>query len=203
MTFVNENNIIVYALEKIIPFARNNLYIPVAQHAWWRPSIIGLQQGLVIHIDNLNLRTEKSKRLAVLVNTDILNRHPDRVIRIQVAIDSSSEYEAEKPETLDNDTHDRILENCEEYLRQSKLQMKKITRRSLQISTGLSKKMIWRTVKNHHTETEGIDTSELKHRKTAAESQQCAWPQDRNGGHKILDSFRSKQIQEGTAPFTN
>jgi hypothetical protein len=53
LTFENDNDIIIYALEKIISFARSNQYIFLAQSVWWISSIIGLQQGLVTHIDNL------------------------------------------------------------------------------------------------------------------------------------------------------
>jgi hypothetical protein len=41
----NDNNITVYALEKIKSFARDNWYIVVAQCVWWLASIVGLHQG--------------------------------------------------------------------------------------------------------------------------------------------------------------
>jgi hypothetical protein len=56
ITFENDNDIIVYALERIISYARENHYIFLAQSIWWISSIIGLQQGLVIHIDNCRRR---------------------------------------------------------------------------------------------------------------------------------------------------
>jgi len=56
--FENDNDIIVYTHKKIIPYARYNQYIFLAQSIWWISSIIGLQQGLVIHIDNLKKRSE-------------------------------------------------------------------------------------------------------------------------------------------------
>jgi hypothetical protein len=52
ITFENENDIIIYALEKIISYARVNHYIFLAQSIWWISSLIGLQQRLVIHIDD-------------------------------------------------------------------------------------------------------------------------------------------------------
>jgi len=52
ITFENDNNVIVYALGKIISYARNNQFIFLAQSVWWISSIIGLQQGLIIRIDN-------------------------------------------------------------------------------------------------------------------------------------------------------
>ena len=55
-TFENEYDVIVYTLEKIISYSGGNQYIFVAQSVWWLASIIRLQGGLVIHIDNLKVR---------------------------------------------------------------------------------------------------------------------------------------------------
>ena len=57
ITFENDNDVIVYALEKIISYARKTQQIFVAQCVWWLASIIGLEQGLIVHIDNLRKRT--------------------------------------------------------------------------------------------------------------------------------------------------
>jgi hypothetical protein len=57
ITFESDKDVIVYALEKIISFARDNSYIFLAPTVWWISSIIGLQQGLVIYIDNLKIRS--------------------------------------------------------------------------------------------------------------------------------------------------
>jgi len=56
--FESDSDIIVYALEKIIRFARSNQNIFLAQSVWWISSVIGLQSGLVIYIDNLQARSE-------------------------------------------------------------------------------------------------------------------------------------------------
>jgi len=58
LTFENDNNVIVYALEKIIAFAKNNQYIFLAQSVWWIASVLGLQAGLVIYINNLQVRSD-------------------------------------------------------------------------------------------------------------------------------------------------
>jgi len=55
INFENENDVIVYALEKIISYAQKNRYIFVAQSVWWIASVIGLSDGLVIHINNLRI----------------------------------------------------------------------------------------------------------------------------------------------------
>jgi len=57
ITFESDNDIIVYALEKIIAYARRTQQIFVAQCVWWLASIIGLDKGLIVHIDNLQERS--------------------------------------------------------------------------------------------------------------------------------------------------
>jgi anion-transporting ArsA/GET3 family ATPase len=56
ITFENESDVIVYALESIISFARENQYLFVSNCAWWIAGIIGLDTGLTIFIDNLESR---------------------------------------------------------------------------------------------------------------------------------------------------
>jgi hypothetical protein len=56
ITFENDNDVIIYALEKVIFYARGIRYIFVAQCVWWLASIIDLEQGLVIYIDNFQKR---------------------------------------------------------------------------------------------------------------------------------------------------
>jgi len=56
ITFENENDVIVYAFEKVISYARRNQQIFVAQCIWWLASIIGLEQGLIVYIDNQRKR---------------------------------------------------------------------------------------------------------------------------------------------------
>ena len=56
ITFENESDVIVYALEKIISFARENQYLFVANCAWWIAGILGLDSGVRIFIDNLESR---------------------------------------------------------------------------------------------------------------------------------------------------
>ena len=56
ITFENDSDVIVYALEKIVSFARKNQYLFVANCAWWLAGIIGLDSGLINYIDNLESR---------------------------------------------------------------------------------------------------------------------------------------------------
>jgi hypothetical protein len=60
ITFENNNDVIVYDLEKVISFARRTQYVFVAQCVRWLAFIIGLEQGLVIHIDHQRAHYEKS-----------------------------------------------------------------------------------------------------------------------------------------------
>jgi len=53
ITFENDNEIIIYALEKIIAFSCINQYFFVASCVWWIASVTGLDEGLRIHIDTL------------------------------------------------------------------------------------------------------------------------------------------------------
>jgi hypothetical protein len=45
ITFENDNDVIVYGLEKVIADARRTQQLFVARCVWWLSSIIGLKQG--------------------------------------------------------------------------------------------------------------------------------------------------------------
>jgi hypothetical protein len=62
ITSENDNDVIVYALEKVISYARRTEQIFVAQVVWWLASIIGLEQGLINHIDNLQSQSDIADR---------------------------------------------------------------------------------------------------------------------------------------------
>jgi len=59
VTLEIDSDVIVYTLEKILVYVQNNKHIFLAQNIRWISSIIGLPQGLIIHIDNLWSREEK------------------------------------------------------------------------------------------------------------------------------------------------
>jgi hypothetical protein len=59
ITFENNNDVIVYGLEKVISYARRTQQIFVAQCVWWLASIIGLEQGLIVHIENIQSRNPR------------------------------------------------------------------------------------------------------------------------------------------------
>jgi hypothetical protein len=68
ITFENDSDVIVYPLKKIISFARKNQYLFVANCAWFLAAITGLDEGLVIHIDNLVNRNKINNRREVSVS---------------------------------------------------------------------------------------------------------------------------------------
>jgi hypothetical protein len=85
ITFETNSDVIVYALEKIISFAQDNQYLLVANCAWWIAGVVGLDKGLITHIDNLEAR----KRI---VNPRAISGTP-RDIATEVSPDlQSSDY---------------------------------------------------------------------------------------------------------------
>jgi hypothetical protein len=82
ITFNDNKDVIVYALEKVISYTRQHQNIFLAQCVWWIPAIFGLQEGLVIHIDNLKSREnirDFELRVEPLVHSEGSMIHPDRV----------------------------------------------------------------------------------------------------------------------------
>jgi hypothetical protein len=65
ITFENDSDVIVYALKKIISFAKENHYLFVANCAWWIAAVFGLNTGLTNHIDNLRSRQPESSRIGL------------------------------------------------------------------------------------------------------------------------------------------
>ena len=111
ITFENESDVIVYALEKIISYARRTQQVFVAQCVWWLASIIGLESGLVVHIDNLRKR-EPSATLVKSVGIIHHDRTPQ--ILSERAISTT-------PRDLMEDLRlDRVLESAEECISSSR-----------------------------------------------------------------------------------
>jgi len=114
ITFDNDNDVIVYALEKIILYAWRTQQIFAAQWVWWLASIIGLEQGLLVHINNLR-QSENPEPLTAYSG----RVQPDRVQQI-----SSRKAVSPTPRAL---TDDRRLNqrNRVNLLPQTKRQLKK------------------------------------------------------------------------------
>jgi hypothetical protein len=174
ITFENDNDIIVYALEKNISHARNNQYMFLAQSVWWISSIIGLQKGLIIHIDNLNKQYNIEKpedQIDSPKHSSLPAVHPSCAARMQNPDSDYTDSEHQSVSTTETDIHNEVIDNCEAFLEQSKQERKTIGQKTRQASRVDKKKArkIW------STQTEGIDKSELKRRKAAGECQRCAW----------------------------
>jgi hypothetical protein len=214
ITFESDQDVIVYALEKIISHARENSYIFLAQSIWWISSIIGLQEGLIIHIDNLKAREEVHRGKEVHDTSDgeiaasdpII--HPSRIHQIQCSEDSYIDSDHDSNSTSETNIHNEVLDNCEVFLAQAQEERKAVGRFNRQASRRIKKKaerklqrIAKKPIRTFGTQTEGIDGSELRRRAAAGECQRCAWPKDRKGSHKTLDCFRWKRLDKGTAPF--
>jgi len=110
ITFDNESDVIVYALEKIISYSRRTQQIFVAQCIWWLASIIGLEQGLIVHIDNLRERERQVPEVNQIKSTN-----PDRLQQIL-----SERAVSSTPRDLTEDSRlDRILVSAERVVQES------------------------------------------------------------------------------------
>jgi hypothetical protein len=133
ITFENDNDVIVYALEKIISYARKTQQIFVGHCIWWLASVIRLEQGLINYIDNLQQREDlvpasekessisrnprEDKRIPHSENLQdsLAGIHPDRIPQIEVPRGVSSQ-----PRDLPEDQRlDRILEEAEAVIQDS------------------------------------------------------------------------------------
>jgi len=167
----------------------------VAQCVLWLASIVGLEQGLVSHIDRLQGQED----------TTLQEQLPREVSAI--------------PRDLTEDRRiDQVLDCTEQYLRESKrlreIAALKISgetttgqinpsgriRRSLRKATRISKDVVTNKRKDY-SKTEGIDDSEISRRKAAKECLRCAWPFDRKGNHRVKNCVRRIKLDKGTAIF--
>jgi len=211
ITFENNNDVIVYALEKVISYARRTQQIFVAQCVWWLASIIGLEQGLVNYIDNIQTR----QKVNVLLGK---------------ALDNKKTMSPVPRDIQEDKRQNQVLKECEEYLQESRRLRSVATRevdetvRTGQVeSTRVSNKFLKkvdrkgrrnpkpdisqpqrvekkRKAKVFH-QTEGIDEAEIQKRKSEGEFLRCAWPADRKGTHKVKDCIRSIKLKRGTASY--
>jgi hypothetical protein len=186
ITFENENDVIVYALEKIITYAKHNQYIFLAQRVWWIASVLGLQAGLVIHIDNIRARLEIA----------IVREDGPSTIR-------------KSSEGTKMDRQDKMLREYEEYLQDSRrlhdLETLKATGKSRtgQIHPLASLKESLRIARQKkakdYSRTEGIEATAIERRKGASECLCCAWPPGQKGSYRVKDCVRKIRIAPGTA----
>ena len=191
VTFENDNDMIVYALECVIAHARRTQQVFVAQCVWWLASVIGLEQELVSHIDKLQSGKDTTPQ-EQLPREDLAT--PKDLAEVSQV--------------------DQVLNRTEQYLRESK-QLREIValKTSGTTTTGRinpmkrSKKSLRRTQRiskdaatnNDCIKTEGIEVSEIRRRKAADECLRCAWPGDRKGNHRVKDCRRQIKLDKRTA----
>jgi hypothetical protein len=123
------------------------------------------------------------------------------------------------------DRRDKILEECEEYLKDSRrlreIAALKATGRTLTGSTNpsaISKKFrrkkdrkfreklpkpdkVTKGILKEVNKLEGIDEAEIQRRKGSGECLRCAWPADRKGAHRVVNCIRPVKLDIGTASF--
>lgn len=124
---------------------------------------------------------------------------------------NQSDSGADQLYTSHDDNKDKILQDCERFLRQSKKQKKGLTRscrKQRQKDITLKQRKPDHKIrkdkkgkKTYLSQTNGIQKRELDRCKAARECQQCASPQGRQGSHKTLHCFRWIGMEKGKAPF--
>jgi hypothetical protein len=205
ISFENDNDVIVYALEKVISHARKTQQIFGAQCVWWLASIIGLEQGLINYIDNIQTRQN------VIIRPE----------ELPVIKRSISPAPREIPE---ESRQDQVLKECEEFLRDSKRQREvtnlkvsgrtntgrinplKATKDSLRVSTknlrkkDRSERKRAAPAKEYH-KTVGINEPEIQRRKKEGKCLRCAWPADKKGSHRVKDCVRRIKLDKGIASY--
>jgi len=81
----------------------------VAQCVWWLASVIGLEQGLITYIDNVQSRIEVG------------------VIPEESEAEDKETVSPDPRDIQEEDRQDKILRECEDYLRDSRQQRKIVT----------------------------------------------------------------------------
>jgi hypothetical protein len=119
----HDNDFIIYALEKVIACARRTQQIFLAQCFWWIASVVGLEQGLVNHIDNLNGRILVTK--ALRTKEGPLELQADGLNKTAIPVDVIPTGQAISPvprDTPESQSQDRYLKECDEFIRESQKQ---------------------------------------------------------------------------------
>jgi hypothetical protein len=177
ITFENDDDVIVYALEKVISYARRTQQIFVAQCVWWLASIIGLERGLVVYIDNIQSRINVTiipeKIPSVGRSESPIPRDLAEDQRLDTIPDSDQirqEIISPTPRDLQEDSRqDTHLKECEEFLRESARLRESITSKAPEV---------------------------LRHRKISITPRDVQEDQRRNIGIGFVHPDRRNQVQE-------
>jgi len=153
ITFENDNDVIIYALEKSIAYARRTQQIFVAQCVWWLASILGLEQGLIAHIDILQRASRETsvgtsgQRVSVTPRDipEDSRIHPDRIQQVgRETPDLEEEYDSEP------DQQSRVLKEAEQFVSISRQDRKAFSKKKAkdQLSQTRSEKTIAKSLSN-------------------------------------------------------
>jgi len=170
ITFGNDNDVIVYTLERIISYRMVNHHIFVTQCVWWLASIIGLQERLVIHIDNLQIQSEDYQKPSA-THSDLGNIHSSRVQQVERIDSGVSEYASVETNDSEFERQDTILKGCKEFLLKCEESRKGCVKKSRKqkrkdlVSKGnepdIGVRKFKKNLRTYHTLTDGIEKSEL------------------------------------------
>jgi hypothetical protein len=185
ITFENDNDVIVYALEKVISHAKRTQQIFVAQCVWWIASIIGLEQRLVTYIDNIQSR----------VNVTIA---PERILGSRKTISPIPR------DNQEDQRRDQVLKKGEEFLQEAKRlrRIEKLKSSGIRRSSRAESYKVTKTGRKRqegHSDIQGIEEEEIRRRRLVGECLRCAWPSDRKGSHRYKDCRRPIKLDKGTA----
>jgi hypothetical protein len=184
VTFENDNDIIVYALEKVIDYARRTQQIFVAQCVWLLAIIIGLEEALINHIDKLRGRT--------IIQKEHTAKEEDRQDKI---LKECEEYLKDSRRLRDIaalKATGMTPTGCINPTAISKKHLRKNDR---------YKRKLPEQPKESLSRTAGIDKAEIKRRKENDECLRCAWPSNRKGFHRVKDCRRPIKLNKETANF--
>jgi len=95
ITFENDKDVIIYALECVISHARRTQHILMAQCVWWLAVIIGLEQGLVSHLDRLQGQEDTTVREQLPREVSATPKDLTEDQRIDQVLDCTEQYSGE------------------------------------------------------------------------------------------------------------
>jgi hypothetical protein len=191
-----------------VSYARRKQQAFLAQCIWWLASIIGLERGLINHIDNLNSRIESTVIPGEEIRVSLEEKAPDEAA-------ASSPQDSPEPtvsrEKQENYRKNKILKECEEYLKDSRrLRDLATSKANGKTKTGrinpsavikLALKVTKKIKRESYNKTEGISDTEIARRKSSGECLRCAWPADRKGTHRVKDCNHPIKLDKGTVDY--
>jgi hypothetical protein len=131
ITFENDSDVIVYALEKIISYAREQQYLFVANCTWWIAGIIGLDSKLIAYIDNHRSHQPGAPRIEKEIHYRGVSETPRDIAR---EVSPEKQLTTDIPDPLRRTRKGRI-----NPLPQTKNQLKK-ARKAKQLQSGKSQR---------------------------------------------------------------